>query len=318
MDCKSCAVISKLHIYIGLGVCVVLGAVSCASLSHRQVDNAGTAAPEILQWVHQSADKIEVLTSEPAECLSKDIRLDQQRSTILGRAAFRSPYLLGGQAARRGMSCQACHTNGHINNHFYIEGLSQYPGTADVTNFHFSTTLGDDVFNPKPIPSLTTPRKLKTGEELQAQEKFILRLVEKEFDGEPPIQMVKDALITYVRALNSEACTQPMSKNIELLDFRMAILTQELSVFLDMKAGNAQTRDFLRAAIRAELGRLHDRFPKSEDIQQKLVQLSRDIKRISDNKSAIHSQWLEVRSMMLHAYPSSLFSLPFTTKWYAD
>ena len=119
------------------------------NLPGRQVDNADITAPEILQWVHQSANKIEVLTSEPAECLSKDMWLDQHRSLILGRAAFRSPYLLGGQAARRGMSCQACHTNGHINAHFYIEGLSQDPGTADVTNFHFSTTLGDDVFNPK-------------------------------------------------------------------------------------------------------------------------------------------------------------------------
>ena len=67
MDRKPCAVISKLHIYIGLGVCVALGVVSCANLPGRQVDNADITAPEILQWVHQSANKNELLTSEPAE-----------------------------------------------------------------------------------------------------------------------------------------------------------------------------------------------------------------------------------------------------------
>ena len=315
MDRKPCAVISKLLKYIGLGVCIVLGIVSC---TYRQVDNTEVSAPEILHWVQSSAAKVEVLTSEPAECLSKDTPLGQQHSIILGRAAFRSPYLLGGQAARRGMTCQACHTNGHINAHFFIEGLSQDPGTADVTNFHFSTTLGDDVFNPKPIPTLTTTQKLKTSDELQAQEKFILRLVEKEFDGEPPSQMVRDGLIAYVRALNAEACTEPMIANIELLDFRIAILTQELSMLSDIKVGDTQTRDFLRSAIRAELGRLHGRFPRSGAIRQKLIQLSQDIKRMSEIDSTINIQWLEVSSMMLQAYPNSLFSPSFATKWYAD
>ena len=45
---------------------------------------------------------------------------------------FRTPELLGGQAARVGLSCDACHINGRNNPTFYIDGVSGLPGTVDV------------------------------------------------------------------------------------------------------------------------------------------------------------------------------------------
>ena len=91
----------------------------------------------------------------PNECLPRHETAKQTQKIAVGRLAFRSPYLLGGQAARRGLTCQACHGQGQTNTHFFVTGLSSAPGTADVTSFHFSDELGDEAFNPVPIPSLS-------------------------------------------------------------------------------------------------------------------------------------------------------------------
>ncbi|MGF7473737.1 hypothetical protein WFJ45_23635, partial [Salmonella enterica subsp. enterica serovar Minnesota] len=73
-------------------------------------------------------------------------------SARIGRAAFNSPLLLGGQAARAGLSCASCHRNGRGNPDFHFPGISGAPGTADVTASLLSSHRGDGQFNPKPIP----------------------------------------------------------------------------------------------------------------------------------------------------------------------
>jgi len=123
-----------------LGLAFTGFAASCAP----RMSLDGGVSPDVLKWIRPGTDIVQVLSEEPGECLPiSDVR---NPDIELGRAAFRSPFLLGGQAARQGLTCQACHMQGQTNSHFFVVGLSGEPGTADVTNFHFSDDLGDENF----------------------------------------------------------------------------------------------------------------------------------------------------------------------------
>jgi hypothetical protein len=83
-----------------------------------------------LRWLAPDADKVKLLTSIPRSCDERTTAGDE-RQIVLGKLAFESPALLGGAAARMGLSCSSCHLNGRGNPDFFIEGVSDKPGTAD-------------------------------------------------------------------------------------------------------------------------------------------------------------------------------------------
>lgn len=148
--------------------------------------------------------RLHLLTTRPEECIpdeSSDIV-----SLVYGSVAFRDPMVLGGQAARAGLSCMSCHRGGRSNPGFHFPGVSAAPGTADVTSSLLSSHRGDGVFNPKPIPDLTfdTPKVSRVDE--RGLEKFIRGLIVEEFDGPPPSPAILRGLATYVRALDPKAC----------------------------------------------------------------------------------------------------------------
>lgn len=151
-----------------------------------------------LLWLPPGVDRVAQLTRAPGECLARtDLAIE------IGRAAFRSPLLLGGQAARAGVSCESCHRSGRGNANFRFPGVSGAPGTADVTSSLFSKKRGDGIDNPKPIPDLARdPRQVGPGE----LRSFIEGLVIGEFDGAPPSPAVLDGLVAYVLALRPAAC----------------------------------------------------------------------------------------------------------------
>ena len=72
----------------------------------------------------------------------------------IGRALFRTPVLFGGPAARAGLSCNACHSNGGVNARFLLPELTDRAGHADVTSEWSSRVRGDGVANPVAIPDL--------------------------------------------------------------------------------------------------------------------------------------------------------------------
>jgi len=175
---------------IGL-IITLIGLAACAGETSQTTVNI--PAPEIVNWIHSDVDVISALSEEPRECLPPI----SDTQTTLGRLAFRSPFLLGGQAARRGLTCQACHGQGQVNTHFFVVGLSDAPGTADVTSFHFSDVLGDEVFNPVPIPSLSDDIEgVDYTPETKALEAFVRRLITKEFTGPEPTAGVAKILIS--------------------------------------------------------------------------------------------------------------------------
>src|SRR5690606_16061362 len=136
----------------------------------------------------------------------------------IGRAAFRDPLILGGLAARTGLTCASCHPGGQANPDFHFPGLSGTPGTADTTSAVTSERRDDGQFNPRPIPSLVTGHGQETVSRSDngALEQFIHGIVVDEFNGVALPHRVLNGLAAYVRALRAEACPITRQRPITL------------------------------------------------------------------------------------------------------
>jgi len=205
----------------GLLILIAAGAVAAAP--------AGSPL-HALRWVAPGADGARILTERPVECLAIPKSADEAYLVEVGRAAFRTPLVLGGAAARNQVECETCHRNGRSNRDFDLPGLSGAPGTADVTSFLFSTKRGDNIDNPKPIPDLGGSKaalKVSQADGSPALERFIHGLVTEEFDGAEPPPAVLAGLAAYVRALSPSACpaatTEPVTAQTDVENARRAV-----------------------------------------------------------------------------------------------
>ena len=204
---------------------------------------------------------LEGLTRQPAECFAPPKTAGERRSAAIGRAAFRAPLLLGGQAARAGLSCASCHRNGRGNPHFTFPSLSGHPGTADVTSSLMSSKRGDQTFNPKAIPDLAASKSSVSRDPGKRELRdFIRGLVVDEFDGEEPPPAVLDGLTAYVRALSQTACRAPATVAIRLGgllgDTDAAIHAAEDA----LRGGDPATARLLVGAARSTLGAIDERY----------------------------------------------------------
>jgi hypothetical protein len=220
-------------------------------------------------WAAKDADPARALGSTPTECLKLPADPALARSVEIGRAAFRTPVVLGGQAAMAGVSCETCHRSGRANPDFLFPGVSGAPGTADVTNSLFSTHRGNGVDDPKPIPDLSGPKsKLKVsqaqapgpGSWADALTPFIHGLVVEEFDGPEPTPAVMAGLAAYVRALDPAACPtaerQPITVGLLMDDARRALRAAQAEI----AQGDTATAVTMIAGARARLGLIDERF----------------------------------------------------------
>nr|WP_310522355.1 hypothetical protein [Polymorphobacter sp.] len=205
-----------------------------------------------MRWVASDSNQVRVLTRTPAECLTHS-----SVAIEIGRAAFRSPLLLGGQAARAGLSCDSCHRNGRGNPDFHFPGLSGAPGTADVTSSLFSRKRGDGTDNPKPIPDLAIAPHKVAARDLPT---FITGQIVEEFDGAPPPPAVITGLAAYVAALQPSACPAgdtAVTATSTANDARRAVAAAKQSLI----AGDPATAAAMILAARSQLGLLDERFP---------------------------------------------------------
>lgn len=276
--------------------------------------------PDIARWAKPDTDVVALLSIEPNECLKSADQSSELQTIALGRMAFRSPFLLGGQATRRGLTCQACHTQGAVNEHFFVVGLSEEPGTADVSSFHFSDVLGDEVFNPSPIPSLSDGfRNIDPDPSKPDFENFITRLITKEFTGANPSPEIKSALLGYIRALDDNQCQSLTLYGPELLDYKIKVIQQTFQA-LDQNSFTPATQNFLAAALRVELGRLHTRFPYSTQVQSPLAEISKSLNSrggdISRDQIMTAAQlWAQLRPEIAKYFDKSLFSPTTIEDW---
>lgn len=212
-----------------------------------------------MSWIPRDRDAVRVFATQPTECLKLPADPAAARSIEIGRAAFRTPVLLGGQAARAGLSCESCHRSGRGNPDFQFPGASGEPGTADVTLSLFSSHRGNGVHDPKPIPDLSGPRdRLKVAS--PDLPKFIRGLIGEEFDGHEPPPAVLAGLADYVRALSPAACPaaahEPASPGRLLSDARRAVAAAEASLAAD----DRPTAVLMIAAARARLFLIDERY----------------------------------------------------------
>jgi hypothetical protein len=248
-------------------------------------------------WAPRGADVAEIFGSEPTECLAAARDPTQALSVEIGRSAFRTPLLLGGQAARAGLSCESCHRQGRGNPNFQFPGASGEPGTADVTLSLFSSHRGNGVHDPKPIPDLSGPR-----EQLKVAPRdlpvFIRGLIVEEFDGPAPSAAVLAGLADYVRALHPATCPAmakaPATARALFSDVRRALSAADAS----LTAGDPATALLMIAAARARLGLIDERFAgltrEQKQLRQtdtRLASLQAAIRAGRPNARAQHIRW---------------------------
>jgi hypothetical protein len=181
------------------------------------------------KWL-AAKDPALALTTQPSECLAKAPDPETAWSAEVGRAVFRSPVLLGGQAAKAGVSCETCHRDGRANADFLFPGVSGDPGTADVTTSVLSSHRGDGKDNPKPIPDLGGPAdkfKISRAPDKPDLANFLRGAITEEFDGAEPAPAVLNGLAAYVRQLRPEACpaaaVEPMTAGAAAEDVARAV-----------------------------------------------------------------------------------------------
>lgn len=238
---------------------MILRAIGTAALGLLiAATGASTPLPRAASWA-RSADRLAALTTQPAECLRPAADAEMARAVAVGRVAFRTPTLLGGAAARAGMSCAACHSNGRRNAHFYVEGLSDAPGTADVTSSITSSHRGDDIFNPLPIPDLAHPAKIGRDPADPALDRFVRSVITQEFDGPPPPPAAFAALLAYVRALTPCAPEHevPIDLAAALDDVARAVAAAQQA----LASGDADTARLMLGGARAALEEISQRYP---------------------------------------------------------
>jgi len=284
----------------------------------------GASSPTALpirdaRWL-QTLDLAADLTHQPPECRSHYADPATEHSAEIGRIAFRAPLLLGGQAARAGLSCSTCHSNGRSNAHFHFPGLSGDPGTADVTASLMSSHRGDDIFDPKPIPDLAgDPAKLKVYRDPRKDDlkSFIHGLITQEFDGPEPPPAVLDGLAAYVRSLSPAACKGLRSGPIRLSSMlddvgRAMRLAQE-----SYAGGDRATARVLIGAARSVLGKVDERFqlPGGESSRSLLRDADADLRAIElaqtvspDAFREWRHSWPARAHRLREAEPSSYFS----------
>jgi hypothetical protein len=271
------------------------------------------------RWL-TSPDLVADLTRQPVECRSISHDAALRRSEEIGRVAFRAPLLLGGQAARAGLSCATCHRNGRTNPHFDFPGLSGDAGTADVTASLMSSHRGDGIFNPKPIPDLAgDPAKLKVSRNPAKEDlkKFIHGLITQEFDGPEPPPAALNGLVAYVRSVSPMACkgagTTPIELQPMLEDVGDAVRLARQS-YAD---GDTATARLLIGAARSTLGMIDERFQvaggdksrallREADADLKAIELSQIVP--SGLFDEWNSKWSERQRELRAAEPRSLFS----------
>jgi hypothetical protein len=295
------------------------------ALSALLILAAGASTPLPLKEAHwiSAERRASVLSTEPGPCIAIPDDPDAEEAMLVGAALFRTPLLLGGQAARSGLSCHSCHRNGRGNPAFLFPGLSGKPGTADVTSSIFSRQRGDGHFNPREIPDLSyDPPKVSRDPSSSELESFIRGLIVEEFDGPEPDKAALSGLATYVRALGAPGCRRfPDERVSAARDLGMAGEAASLAAANAARTGPAFAR-ILVSASRSILGGIHERYRGDElapqraslerlDEELRLIQsgIADDPKKASEELSGWQSRLDAASPGIIRAEDRSLYNV---------
>lgn len=270
-----------------------------------------------LTWTAPGHER-EVLLEQPATCLNPAIASAQVR---MGQALFNAPDLFGGQAARAAISCASCHSNGRRNPAFFLGGISDEPGSADVSSSFFSLARADRRFDPVPIPDLAVPGKIDRDPASGVLERFIRGLIVEEFAGREPSAAQLDALASYVRAVRacSGRATEPRNLASDLA---------LLSASIDGAIGLLDQHDSAGAAIlikaaRFRLGLIDERMagPKLGRSHKALLAASLKLAQVPLQRTTLASWLIEfdrsTAPQLIRAERHSLYEPRQLDQWLA-
>ena len=158
-----------------------------------------------LKWLPPGSTVQTTLTERPTRWIRSEMKGGRMGYMArLGELAFRSPLTLGRDAARRGISCDACHPNGAPNVRFFVPGASDRPGNVDVTHREFHFREDDALANPVNIPSLRGVRLTAPyGHDgrVASLRDFSRHVILNEFGGPELEPWLLDALVAYQQEL---------------------------------------------------------------------------------------------------------------------
>ncbi len=237
---------------------------------------------EAMAWL-DPAQHLAALTTEPQRSVAA-----QDQQLIVGEALFHTPTLLGGQAAKAGLSCASCHENGRDNPAFQFPNVSGRPGTADVTSSFFSSHRGNAKFDPIAIPDLTMPGKISRASDNGELETFIRGLIVEEFNGEEPAQPVLAALSHYVRSLKADPNSPRVALTVES-EF-MAVDQAVDAALKTQQKEDPRLTHLLLASARHRLGLIHERFAGKSLTKERsaIISASRDLGLLQDSIGRDH------------------------------
>lgn len=176
----------------------VAGIAALIALFAASVGAIDMAAPGMPDGTDFGLDRRE----QPRQVLGAEAAGGRQSYMVaLGNTAFSSPLLFGAKAREAGLSCDTCHTNGDVNQRFFIPGVSVRHGGLDPTTAFFNPVQDDGVQNHVDIPSLRGIRYLgpygRDGR-IGSLREFTRHVIVNEFAGPEPDPRILDALVAYM------------------------------------------------------------------------------------------------------------------------
>lgn len=251
-----------------------------------------------LEWLPRGSLNLHDLTTRPAEMLSGETPSGEKQSFYAeyGRLAFRSPDILGGNARKAGLSCQACHANGHVSSGFFIPGLSGKPGEVDLSNALWHARAENQRFDPRKIPSLRgVLNKPRFGfdDRSPSLREFTREVIVVEFAGAEPDPLLLDSLIAYLRLLQpTDAPDAAIGLRGELAD--LARFSRLL--ILPLAEEDAALSRRIAEMLRGQIGFVHERMAGDALAAQRdlLEQWGRSLRAIAELAEA--GEWIAARS----------------------
>lgn len=272
---------------------------------------------QALVWTAPGHER-QVLLEQPASCPDPGARTEQ---VALGQALFNAPDLLGGQAARAGISCASCHANGRRSEWFFLGGISSVPGSADVSSSFFSRARADGQFNPIPIPDLALPGKVSRDPATGQLEKFMRGLVVEEFSGREPSSGQLAALASYVRAIR--ACSGHVSEPRGLASDVSLVRQSVIAARLLAERGDSAGAGVLVRSARFHLGLIDERMagPRLVSVRAEVLAASRRLPGAAARPDLL-TAWLtqfdrEVLPQLRRSEPRSLYNPRQLDRWLA-
>jgi len=244
------------------------------------------------EWLPPGSLAVEALTRHPHEALAGGSG-PQSFYIELGRLAFRSPSLLGGNARKAGLACQGCHPNGHTNAHFFVPELSDKPGRIDVSHAFWNLRAENNRFDPLDIPTLRgVAQKDRLGHDRRSAslKEFSRNVIVLEFQGAEPMPVLLDAVAAYLEALQPTAAPdEPVTFATDIADLKRALAVLRLPLLEE----NKPLSDAVALMLRGQIGFIHERFDGAAVAQAPLEDWSRKLEAANDLAQA--GRWPEAR-----------------------